>query len=51
VEAAAFLGWRRWAGDGGAVVAIDRYGASAPGEGIFPHLGITAERVAVEALG
>jgi transketolase len=50
VEAAASLGWRRWAGDEGTVIGIDRYGASAPGEEIFRHLGITAERVAAEAL-
>ena len=50
IEAAASLGWRRWAGDEGAVIGIDRYGASAPGEEIFRHLGITAERVAAEAL-
>ena len=50
VEAAASLGWHRWAGDEGAVIGIDRYGASAPGEEIFKHLGITAERVAAEAL-
>jgi len=50
VEAAASLGWHRWAGDEGAIIGIDRYGASAPGEEIFRHLGITAERVAAEAL-
>jgi len=50
VEAAASLGWHRWAGDEGAVIGIDRYGASAPGEEIFKHLGITAERVAADAL-
>jgi transketolase len=51
IEAAASLGWQRWAGDEGAVIGIDRYGASAPGEEIFKHLGITAERVVAEALG
>lgn len=50
IEAGASLGWRRWAGDEGAVIAVDRYGASAPGEEIFKHLGITAEHVAAEAL-
>jgi transketolase len=50
VEAAASLGWHRWAGDEGAVIGIDRYGASAPGDEIFQHLGITAEHVAAEAL-
>lgn len=50
MEAAASLGWHRWAGDEGAVIGVDRYGASAPGEEIFQHLGITAERVTAEAL-
>jgi len=50
IEAAASLGWHRWAGDEGAVIGVDRYGASAPGEEIFQHLGITAERVVAEAL-
>ena len=50
IEAAATLGWHRWAGDEGAIIGIDRYGASAPGEEIFKHLGITAEHVVAEAL-
>jgi transketolase len=50
VEAAATLGWRQWAGDEGAIIGIDRHGASASGEEIFMRLGITAERVPVEAL-
>ena len=50
IEAAASLGWHRWAGDEGTVIGVDRYGASAPGEEIFQHLGITAERVVAEAL-
>ena len=31
VEAGISLGWERWVGDAGASVAIDRFGASAPG--------------------
>ena len=50
IEAAASLGWHRWAGDEGAIIAIDRYGASAPGDEIFKQLGITAEHVVTEAL-
>ena len=50
VEAAATLGWRQWAGDEGVVIGVDRYGASAPGEEIFMRLGITAERIVVDAL-
>ncbi|MEO5680324.1 MAG: transketolase, partial [Acidimicrobiales bacterium] len=46
VEAAASFGWERWAE---AVVAIDRFGASGPGDEVMASLGFTAERVAEEA--
>ena len=49
VEAAASLGWHRWAGDLGEVIAIDRFGESAPGEIVLAELGITAEAVAKAA--
>jgi transketolase len=50
VEAASPLGWHRWAGDEGAIIAINRYGASAPGEEILKHYGFTPEHVAAAAL-
>jgi transketolase len=50
VEAASPLGWHRWAGDEGAILAIDRYGASAPGEEILRHYGFTPEHVTAAAL-
>jgi transketolase len=50
VEAASPLGWHQWAGDEGTTIGINRYGASAPGEEIFKHLGITAEHVTAAAL-
>lgn len=46
VEAAVTFGWERWVGAGGAVVGIDRFGASAPGSVALAQLGITAEHVA-----
>jgi transketolase len=46
VEAAASFGWDRWA-EG--VVAIDRFGASGPGNEVLAHFGFTAEHVAEEA--
>jgi len=49
VEAGASLGWERYAGDGGAIVALDRFGASAPGATVLANLGFTPERVADEA--
>jgi transketolase len=46
VEAGASLGWDRWVGPEGAIVAIDRFGLSAPAQRIFEHFGFSAERVA-----
>ena len=50
VEAGSPLGWHRWAGDEGTVIALERYGASAPGEEILRRLGFTAEHVTAAAL-
>jgi transketolase len=50
VEAGSSFGWARWAGDDGTIIAIDRYGASAPGEIIMKNLGFTAENVTAAAL-
>jgi transketolase len=49
VEAAATLGWERYVGLHGAVIGLDRFGASAPGTAALEHLGFTPERVADEA--
>lgn len=45
VEAGVSQGWHRWVGDNGRVLALDRYGASAPGKVAFENLGFTAEHV------
>ena len=49
VEAGCSLGWHRWAADG-TVIAIDHFGASAPGEVLLKNFGFTAERVTAAAL-
>ena len=49
VEAGISLGWERWVGDAGGSVAIDRFGASAPGDEVLARLGFTAENVATRA--
>ena len=49
VEAGISMGWERWVGDAGDMVAIDRFGASAPGNVVLEHLGFTAERIAERA--
>ncbi|HYN70462.1 MAG TPA: transketolase [Candidatus Eisenbacteria bacterium] len=46
IEAGASLGWERYAGDEGAIIGIDHFGASAPAGTIFAELGFTVERVA-----
>ena len=46
VEAGSSLGWDRWADD---VVALDRFGASAPGGEALAKLGFTPENVADRA--
>jgi transketolase len=50
IEAASTFGWHRWAGDEGAVIGIDRYGASAPREVNMLQFGFTAEHVTSAAL-
>jgi transketolase len=49
VEAGATLGWERWVGTAGAVVGLDRFGASAPGEVVLKELGFTVEHVLARA--
>ncbi|MBV9376380.1 MAG: transketolase, partial [Alphaproteobacteria bacterium] len=49
VEAAVKFGWDRWLGPRGAFVGMTGFGASAPGEALFPHFGITPEKVAEAA--
>jgi transketolase len=50
VEAGTTIGWERFVGENGAVVGIDRYGASGPGAKVLEHFGFTPERVAATAL-
>jgi transketolase len=45
IEALSPFGWERYAGDEGAIVGVDRFGASAPAERIFESFGITAGHV------
>ena len=45
VEAGVGIGWRRYTGDGGAIVSIETFGESAPAEDVFKHLGMTTSRV------
>jgi transketolase len=49
VEAGATLAWGRYTGLDGAIVGLDRFGASAPYQTVYQKLGITAEAVAQAA--
>jgi transketolase len=52
IEAGVSLGWDRWVnGRDGAILAIDRYGLSAPADEIFEQFGFTVDRVAEVARG
>ncbi len=51
VEAASPLGWERYAGPGGAIVGLSRFGASGPGPVVYEKLGFTVEHVLEVALG
>jgi transketolase len=48
VEAASPMGWLRYATEGGEILGLDHFGASAPGEVALERMGFTVERV-VEA--
>ncbi|MDA1193936.1 MAG: transketolase [Planctomycetota bacterium] len=49
VEAGCSLGWHRWVGARGALVTLDRFGASAPAGVLMEKFGFTAENVAAVA--
>jgi transketolase len=51
LEAGASLGWHRWVGDKGGCIAVDRFGASAPGSEVMKHYGFSPENVVSHALG
>lgn len=49
VEMGSPFGWERYAGDGGKVLGINQFGASAPGDRIMKEFGFTVENVVAEA--
>lgn len=50
MEAASSFGWHKYVGMDGAVIAIDTFGASAPGDMLYEKFGITSEKVIDTAL-
>jgi transketolase len=49
VEAGSPMGWSKYVGDGGDVIGISRFGASAPWEIIYKEFGFTVENVVAKA--
>jgi transketolase len=49
VEPGVRLGWERWVGDRGDVLALDRFGASAPGTEVLERLGYNVDNVVARA--
>ena len=49
VEAGVSHGWQKYAGSAGAMVCLDRFGASAPAEVLAEKFGFTAEHIAQTA--
>jgi transketolase len=49
VEAASPFGWERWIGTGGRFIGMHGFGASAPSEELYPHFGITVDKVVAAA--
>jgi transketolase len=45
VESGVSMGWERYAGDEGAIIGIDHFGASAPADTILKEFGLTEARV------
>jgi transketolase len=49
VEAASPLGWHRWVGPDGDVVAMETFGASGPAKQLYEHFGFSAAAIADRA--
>jgi len=50
IEAGSSIGWKKWVGDKGDVIGVDRFGASAPGPLVMEKYGFTVENVVERAL-
>jgi transketolase len=50
VEAGLPQGWHRYVGDGGDVVGVERFGASAPGGVVMEKFGFTVDNVVARAV-
>ncbi len=49
IEAGSSFGWHEWVGDRGGIIALDRFGASAPAGELFKQFGFTVENLVAKA--
>jgi transketolase len=49
VEAGVSQGWKKWTGDAGGIIAVDKFGKSAPSNVVFEAYGFTVENVLEKA--
>lgn len=49
VEAGVAQGWERWIGEHGAVLGVERYGASAPAAAVLEKFGLTVDNIVARA--
>jgi transketolase len=49
VEAGVSMGWRKYVGDRGEILGLDRFGASAPGKIAYEKLGYTVDAIVARA--
>lgn len=49
IEAATSMGWHKYTGIDGAIISLDNFGGSAPGEQLFEKFGFTVDNVVYES--
>ncbi|HIC85781.1 MAG TPA: transketolase, partial [Desulfobacterales bacterium] len=49
IEAGCGFGWHKYAGDKGRIIAVERFGASAPYKVLYQEFGLTKDRIVEEA--
>ena len=51
IEAGSPIGWNKYTTDEGGIIAMNRFGASAPAEQLYEKFGFTVENVVKRAKG
>ncbi|MEQ1547948.1 MAG: transketolase [Chakrabartia sp.] len=50
IEAGVTLGWQKYTGQNGLNIGIDSFGASAPIEALYPHFGLSVDKIVPQIL-